>query len=403
MSRHALKSSRIIVPNDSISGYVVINDGVIESITSTPPAADVAITDYQDQIILPGFVDIHVHGYGRGSFAYSGTVDSLRWMSEDLVRGGVTSFLATSGTMPHEFLVDSLKNANLYAKSRVRGQGADMIGVHMEGPYINPSHLGMQRKDAVRSPSIQDFDDYNAHSGGQVRLMTLAPEVEGCLALIGHLDRLGITASAGHTDATFEQIKAGIQAGLKHFTHAYSGMRGFHHRELGTVGALMYFEDAYAEVAKQTGITIKPEAFELLYRLKKDRRMVMMSDCMGYFGFPEGYQFEHYLRKETFHIHHGALCIHNARDERVVVTSSDIDKIMSLEMSFIESAKNIVHKLERQFISLAQITALNPAILAGAADSKGSIEIGKDADLIVIDDAVNLMAVYCCGEKQNIF
>ncbi|MDA5547172.1 N-acetylglucosamine-6-phosphate deacetylase [Yersinia massiliensis] len=392
-----IKSNRIVFPDGVKAGYLLVQEG---KISGFEPHFSGEHIDFSDKIIMPGFVDIHVHGWGRGSFAYKGNKAALKWMSHDLVKVGVTSYLPTSGTMPNAFLEASLVEAADYIATATPAEGAEAIGIHMEGPYISEKHLGMQRADSLQPPSIGGFDRFNQLAGQNIRLMTLAPEREGALELIRHLCAKGITASAGHTDATFADVTAAVEAGLSHFTHAYSGMRGFHHRELGVVGALMYHQDTYAEVAKQSGITIKPEAFDLLYRLKRDRRMVLMSDCMGYVDFPEGYEFYHYLRKETFRIKQGQLEIAADSGETQHVCPCDYSSVKQLEMNFLDSVRNIFERLDNGWVSVARIACENPAILAGAQDRKGSLCLGRDADILVLDDDFNLIDVYCRGLRQ---
>lgn len=393
----SLASSRIVTPEGIRSGYLNISQQRITDISDTPCGE---VVDYGDALLMPGFVDIHVHGWGRGSFAWNGSPESLRAMSQDLIQTGVTSWLATSATMPEPFLHSSLAAAADWIEQATPEDGAHAVGIHMEGPYINVKYLGMQREDSLQEPSIEGFQRYQNSARGHVRLMTLAPELPGALPLIRYLHQNQVTVSAGHTDATFEQIKEAVAAGLSHFTHAFSAMRGLHHREPGVVGAMMYFEETFAEVAKQSGITLRPEVFDILYRLKRDERMVMVSDCLGYVDFPEGYQFHHYLRQETFCIHQQRLEITDACGHVRTVSRDDWPAVFDLELSFLQSVKNVVDRLEHGWQSVAHIACLNPAILAGVADRKGSLTPGKDADVIVLDHAADLQAVWCRGVEQ---
>lgn len=390
-------SERIVTPDGIRAGYLHIEADKIVGLDETPRGR---VIDYRDAMLMPGFVDIHVHGWGRGSFAWKGERQSLRAMSRDLVNAGVTSWLATSATLPQDFLLASLATAADWIAQATPQDGAEAVGIHMEGPYINPKFIGMQRLDSVQSPSIAGFECYQRAARNQIRLMTLAPELPGALALIRHLHQSGITVSAGHTDATFAEIAEAVAAGLNHFTHAFSAMRGLHHREPGVVGALMYFEDTYAEVAKQSGITLRPEVFDILYRLKKDRRLVMMSDCLGYVDFPEGFEFHHYLRQETFRIRQQALEITDCHGCTRIVDADNWPEVRKLEMSFLDSVKNVVNRLEHGWVSVAQVACLNPATLAGVAERKGSLTPGKDADILVLDNQQALRAVWCRGVNQ---
>lgn len=393
----SLASERIVTPNGIESGYLHIESGRISGLDSTPRGK---IVDYRHAILMPGFVDIHVHGWGRGSFAWRGERRSLQAMGRDLVNAGVTAWLATSATQPETFLLESLSTAADWIADAKAEDGAEAVGIHMEGPFINPAYSGMQSKDAIQPPDIEGFKRYQHAARGNIRLMTLAPELPGALALIRYLRQSGVTVSAGHTDATFDETTLAIEAGLTHFTHAFSAMRGLHHREPGVVGALMYHQNTYAEVAKQSGITLRPEVFDILYRLKKDRRLVMVSDCLGYVDFPEGSEFHHYLRQETFRIHNHCLEITDHSGKTRTVSPTEWSEVCKLEMSFLDSVKNVVDRLENGWVSAAQIACLNPAILAGVDARKGSLTSGKDADILVLGAELNLEAVWCRGVSQ---
>ncbi|SMB79062.1 N-acetylglucosamine-6-phosphate deacetylase [Pasteurella testudinis DSM 23072] len=396
----AIKSSKIVLPDDIKSGYLIINNSKIIEFRKQYQGNN--IVDYSEHILQPGFIDIHIHGWGRGAFAHKGDYASLERMSKDLVHTGTTAYLATSGTMPNAFLEASLQQAADYIETATPKNGAEVIGIHMEGPYISPKYLGMQRDDAVQSPSTAGFEHFNRLARGHIRSMTLAPELDGSLTLIKHLRQQNITVAAGHTAATFDEITQAIQeADLNHFTHSYSAMRGFHHRELGVVGALMYHKNAYAEVAKQTGMTIKPEAFELLYRLKTDKRLVLTTDCVGFADFAVGDEFYHYLRKQKFKIEaNGFLRVENEDGSYNKIDPSDYENVRHLEMSFLESVKAVLPRLERGLLSVAQMASENPAHLAGVLDRKGSLTSGKDADILVLNEKLDLVQVYCRGCPQ---
>ncbi|EGT4256285.1 N-acetylglucosamine-6-phosphate deacetylase [Citrobacter amalonaticus] len=393
----SLASDRIVTPDGVKRGYLHIERGKIVGLDNTPRGL---VVDYQHAMLMPGFVDIHVHGWGRGSFAWKGERHSLQAMSRDLVNAGVTAWLATSATQPEAFLLESLSTAAEWITQAKAEDGAEAVGIHMEGPFINAKYSGMQRKEAIQPPSIEGFERYQQAARGHIRLMTLAPELPDALPLIRHLRQAGVMVSAGHTDATFDETTRAIEAGLSHFTHAFSAMRGLHHREPGVVGALMYHQDTFAEVAKQSGITLRPEVFDILYRLKKDRRLVMVSDCLGYVDFPEGFEFHHYLRQETFRIRHHLLEITDRDGNSRTVSPDDWADVCTLEMSFLDSVKNVVDRLENSWVSVAQIACLNPAILAGVEQRKGSLTPGKDADILVLNETVNLEAVWCRGVLQ---
>lgn len=398
-----IKCDYIYTPQGIIKGYIQIENGIFKEILhSIPISEEFKYEYYSDKIIFPGFIDIHIHGYGRGSFGYKGDVDSIKKMSEDIINMGVTSFLPTSGTMPKDFLEKSYIAAKEAFETFEKGKGAEPLGIHMEGPFINEKYIGMQRLDSLQNPSIKIFDYYNNLCGNNIKLLTLAPELPGSLELIKYLKEKNVYTSAGHTAASFEEIKIAIEAGLTNFTHTYSGMKGFHHRDLGVVGAAMYFENTYAEVAKQTGITIRPEAFDILYRLKKDRRLIMMTDCLGLGGFPEGYTFYHYLRKTTFTIQNENLKLVRDNGDIEYISLNDYENLKDIEMGFLDSVKNVINRLDNGWLSVMKIACENPAKIAGVSHRKGSIEKNKDADFLVLNKNWELENIFCCGVKQRI-
>lgn len=395
-----IKCNNIYTPAGIKKGFLTIENGILKNISESLLDSESTYIDYSDKNIFPGFIDIHIHGYGRGSFAYKGDSDSIKNMSKDVVQMGVTSYLLTSGTMPKKFLESSYNEAKKIIESFVKGEGAEPIGIHMEGPFINEKYIGMQRLDSVERASIERFEYYNKISGNNIKLVTLAPEIEGAIDLIKYLDKNNIVISAGHTAATFDEVKVAIDAGLTNFTHVYSGMRGFHHRELGVVGAAMFFKNTYVELAKQSGITVKSEAFDIMYRLKGDEKLVMMTDCLGLGGFPEGYSFYHYLRKTNFTMEKKLLKLEMDNGDISYISTDDFEKLKDLELGFLESIKNIVDRLENKWLSVMKIACENPAKIAGVFNRKGSIETGKDADFLILDQEWNLSEVYCFGKKQ---
>lgn len=395
-----IKCNNIYTPTGIKKGFLTIENGILKNISESLLDSESIYIDYSDKNIFPGFIDIHIHGYGRGSFAYKGDSDSIKNMSKDVVQMGVTSYLLTSGTMPKNFLESSYNEAKKIIESFVKGEGAEPIGIHMEGPFINEKYIGMQRLDSVERASIERFEHYNKISGNNIKLVTLAPEIEGAIDLIKYLDKNNIVISAGHTAATFDEVKVAIDVGLTNFTHVYSGMRGFHHRELGVVGAAMFFKNTYVELAKQSGITVKSEAFDIMYRLKGDEKLVMMTDCLGLGGFPEGYSFYHYLRKTNFTMEKKLLKLEMDNGEISYISTDDFEKLKDLELGFLESIKNIVDRLENKWLSVMKIACENPAKIAGVFNRKGSIEVGKDADFLILDQEWNLSEVYCFGKKQ---
>lgn len=393
-------SENIYTPKGFQDGYLKIENGIIEGIYSEVDS-DAEVLDYSQNIILPGFIDIHLHGWATGSFTHGGDVESLRNMSKDLVKSGVTSYLATSGTDSLDFIKFQLSEAKKAMDSWEPSLGAEIIGIHLEGPFINKEYKGMQKEEHVLNPSIDILKSFMEIAGkDNIRLLTMAPELPGSEEFIKFANKENIQISVGHTAAEFEDIERLKDLGLGGFTHTYSGMRGFHHRRLGVVGAAMYFEDMYCEFAKQTGQTVKPEAFAIMYRLKGPDKIILTTDCVGLAHV--SHEFYHYIRKQTFIPDGDYVKIINDDGTEELIDKKDYEKVKDLELSYIDSVKNVVKTVKASISDVVKMTAENPAKYIGLYDRKGSIEEGKDGDIIVVDDNWNLVDVFVKGVKQDI-
>lgn len=375
-------------------GYIKAENGQIKEICNQKPEGE--IVDYTGYYILPGFIDIHIHGWGTGSFINDKSVNAIYKMSKDLPDTGVTSFLATSGAEEIEKIKEGIESAR-QVLSEPQDIGSELLGVHLEGPFINVKHKGMQREECCLHPDLELMKEFVKYQDQRVvKLMTLAPELPDADKLIQMCFDNRIQVSAGHSDATFEDIKRLKDYGIGGVTHMFSGMRGFHHRELGMVGAAWYFEDLYCEFAKQTGLTVKPEAFALTYKLKGPEKIIMTTDCAG-LGQSNREKY-HYIRKITM-IPDGEYLIirhDDGREERY--RRDNYDEVKHLEMGYLESIQNMVKNVRPPMHAVAQMTAENPAKYIGVFDKKGSLEIGKDADFIVLDKDYELQATYCRGK-----
>lgn len=393
-------SENIYTPDGFQEGYLKIKNGIIEGIYPNPENNEDIISCGQN-IVLPGFIDIHIHGWGTGSFTGQGTEESLNNMSKDLVKVGVTSYLATSGTEALNYLNFQLKEAKNAINNWQPHIGAEILGLHLEGPFVNKEYKGMMKEEHFINPSIEILENFLDITGEEnVKLITMAPELPNSEEFIKYVNRKGIQISIGHSAAEFEDIARLKNFGLGGFTHTYSGMKGFHHRRLGVVGAAMYFEDMYAEFAKQTGMTVKPEAFEIMYRLKKPEKIILTTDCVGLAQMNN--EFNHYIRKQSFIPQGDYIKVVNEDGSYELIDKYDYEQVKDLELSYLESVKNVVKNVGASVKDIAKMTSENPAKYIGIYHKKGSLEKGKDGDIIVVDDEWNLIDVYVNGIKQNI-
>ena len=292
-----IKCEHIYFPNQIIkSGYLKIEGNKVGDVVKNIPD-DEEYIDYSDYNIIPGFIDQHIHGWGTGSFNNDKSVHSINEMKKNLPFEGVTSFLATSGAEPIEDIIEGIKNAS-YVVDHQENDGATLLGVHLEGPFINKEFKGMQREECCIDPDLdimKEFIDAQSHEH-IIKLMTIAPELPNGLEVIKYCHDNKIQLNIGHSAATFECIKNLKEYGLGGVTHMYSGMKGFHHREPGVAGAALYFDDLNCEFAKQTGMTVSPEALSIAWRLKSKDKIIMTTDCGGIAQSKR--KKYHYIRKD---------------------------------------------------------------------------------------------------------
>lgn len=347
------------------------------------------VLDYSDFNIIPGFIDNHVHGWGTGSFWIEKSKESILEMQKNLPKEGVTSFLATTGADTIEDILKQIDEANeVYESKQI---GAEMVGVHLEGPFINKEYKGMQKEENCISPNIELMKSfYNRQkSPDLIKLMTMAPELEGAREVAEFCNEKGIQLSIGHSASTFDKIKEMKGYGFGGFTHTFSGMRGMHHRELGVAGAALYFEDMYCEFAKQTGLTVKHEIFDIALRIKTSDKIILTTDCCGLAKTDKPWH--HYVRKITLIPHEKGIMIKHDDGREEIIDNSQYENVKDLEMSYINSVKNVVKHSKVDLFDIMKMASINPAKYINVFDRKGSIAVNKDADLLIIDDEFNII------------
>ena len=402
-----LYSKHIILEDIEFDGFLELENGVIKALYRE---CDQPYEDFSEAVILPGFIDIHVHGWATGSFWFEKTPDAIREMCRTLPFAGVTSFLATSGADTLAELKTCIAAADDIYEEAAAGEvagpgtlpgvnilGAEMLGVHLEGPFINPQYRGMQREECCLMPNVTVMEElYNSFRNPHLcRHMTIAVELEGAGAVLDFCREHRIQTAIGHSGATFAQIKALKDAGIGGFTHTFSGMRGFHHRELGVAGAALYFEDMMCEFAKQTGMTIAHEAFDLAYRIKGSKRIIMSSDCSGLAQTQT--EFDHYVRQMKFIRDGSRVRIEHYDGRTEWLEPRDYQAVKKIELSYAGSIQNLAKHTRVDWHDIMRMTSQNPAAYIHVADRKGSIAAGKDADLTIVDRDLNLICVYCQG------
>jgi N-acetylglucosamine-6-phosphate deacetylase len=340
--------------------------------------------DGSDCTLLPGFIDVHIHGSG-GADMMDATPESLETMSRFLVKHGVTGFYATTVSASHSATLAAVENVARYAGTTQSGSddgqltGARILGVHLEGPYLNPQFPGAQNPDFLRPPSESEFEELLA--AGPVRMITLAPEVPGAGALIEAALAAGVRVVLGHTAATFEQASAAIDAGVSQATHTYNAMTGLHHRDPGTVGATLSDDRIYAQLIAD-GIHVHPAAMRILGRCKGPTRTLLISDANRAAGMPPG---RYEMGRLPVIVKDGA-----CRLEDGTLAGS----VLALDAA----VRNLMSATGWPLVQAWPSTSLSQAQAMGIDGEVGRIRSGARADLTLLDAEAQVVATVVGGK-----
>lgn len=355
---------------------IAFEDGKIVAIGKLDDVEPIFDTD---GVVLPGFIDEHIHGAG-GADAMDGTEQALQTISEYVAKEGTTGFLATTMTQSPENIGKALKNVKT-VREKGEYKGAEILGVHLEGPFISPKHVGAQPLEYVAKPAPETFDEYNEISGGNIKVVTLAPEVEGGLDLVKHLAKIGVVASIGHTGAKFSDVEAAVAAGATNVTHTYNAQTPLHHREAGVVGAAMLIDELNCEMICDT-IHVSVPAIKIFVKNKPHDKFTLITDAMRAKGMPDGLS---ELGGQQVFVKNG-----EARLSDGTLAGS----VLKMNVA----VKNLVEKVGVSFTDAVDFASANPAKNLGLYDERGSIEVGKRADFAVMDKDYNILCTVIGGK-----
>ncbi|WP_413374835.1 N-acetylglucosamine-6-phosphate deacetylase [Alkalihalobacillus sp. 1P02AB] len=330
--------------------------------------------------ILPGFIDLHIHG-ANGSDTMDATPNDLQKIAQTIIKEGTTSFLATTITQDPTNIKNALQNVAATVQSDKNIDGAKIVGIHLEGPFISAPRAGAQPLQHIQKPTITQFQEWLEDSKQLIKLVTYAPEEEGGIDFTTFLHDKGIVASIGHSDATFAQVKEAIEAGATHVTHLYNGMRGFHHREPGVAGTALSSPDLFVELIVD-GIHVHPDIVKTTYYAKSADKIVLITDSIRAKWLEEG----------LYDL--GGQQVRYADGKALLENGSLAGSVLKMN----DAVKNMIQfsgcTLEEASIMASQ----NPAKQIGIFEHKGSIALGKDADLTVLDENYEVLLTICEGK-----
>jgi N-acetylglucosamine-6-phosphate deacetylase len=357
---------------------VLIENGVIAQIGQIESGTSCYDTlDAEGRILAPGFIDVHIQGAG-GADILDGTPEALEAISRTCACFGTTGFLATTVFKPGQ------NNHHLAIAAEYVGQdlcGANLLGIHLEGPFISLEKKGMILPDCICLPSEHILDEIQDITDGHLRLMTIAPELPGSLGIIQSLVDSGVIASFGHSNATYERTLDGFDAGISHVTHLFNAMPSIHHRNPGPLIAIFETENVTAQVITD-GVHIHPAVLKFSYEILGPDRTIPITDGMQAIGLGDGMFIYNGIEYES---KAGAA---RYKDGTLIGTALGLSQMLEKFISFTNCPLETSIRMATQ----------NPAKLLGLENKKGSIAVGKDADLILLDDNLSVHTTIVAGK-----
>lgn len=339
------------------------------------PAADAI--DLQGAYVIPGLIDVHTHGNSGYDFS-DGSDEGVLTMSRYMASCGITSYAPTTLTLPYEQIAKALAAARKLINSSPKGV-AVIRGVHMEGPYFSLKRKGAQNADYLKLPDYEGFSRLNEASGNLIRIVDVAPELEGAEDFIRKASR-DCTVSIAHTDTGYEDAARAVAAGATHITHLYNGMNPLHHREPGPIAAGAENESVSAELIGD-GMHIHPAAVRFAFRVFGASRMVLISDSLRCCGMPDG---DYDIGGQVAHLSGGVARLDGGT---LAGSATNLFDCMRRVISFGIPREDAI-----------RAATWNPARQLGCLEQVGSIEDGKLADFVICDEDLNRKAVYLAGE-----
>jgi N-acetylglucosamine-6-phosphate deacetylase len=383
----AIYASRILTPQDEINDGVIVVEG--SRITAVGHRDEIQVPtgalDYvaNDSLVVPGFIDLHIHGAG-GHDVMEATTRALDRVTATVASHGTTSIVATTVSAHVDTTCEALTGISLYLREREVADGnqrfgAEILGIHLEGPFINEARRGVHPTSALVPPSLETLSKFREAANGYVRMLTIAPELPGAIKVIEGAAALGIVVGMGHTDANYDEARAAIRAGARHAVHMYNAMRPFGHRDPGIIGAVLTDPEVTAELIAD-GVHVAEAAMQVLIGCKGFEAVVLVSDGIAATGMPDG--------KYTL----GSFEVNVARG----VCRNAEGKLAGSTLTMDRALRHAV-EIGVPLPEAVRMATLLPARRLGLAGKKGVIAPGADADLVVLTPELRVAGVMTRG------
>lgn len=381
--RTVITARSLLTPLETVeSPVLVIEDGRVLAVKprgQMEAPASAKHFDFPEMTIAPGFIDIHIHG-NAGHDVMEADDSALAAIGRALAKHGVTSYLPTTVSAPEDRLLRALEHLGKSISRLDNGEGAHPLGIHLEGPFISHAKRGVHPPESLVPPSAQQFERFWQASAGTMRMMTIAPELPGALETIQLARKVGVHASLGHSNATYQEAQQGISAGAEHATHTFNAMRALDHREPGVLGAALTHDRLTADIIAD-GVHVDPSIVKLFLAAKGEERAILITDAISATGMGDGRYKLGGLEVEV----KGNRCDYQGRLAGSVLT---LDRAVRNTMTFAgwtlqQAIRLVTH---------------NPARLLGLTQQKGTIAPGSAADLVVLTAGGEVVQTFVAGK-----
>jgi len=382
----AFTAGKLLTPTDSIEHpLMLVEQGRVVDIStwsSRQVPAEVSTSDFGHSVIAPGYVDLHIHG-SAGYDVMDDTAEALPAIEQLLVRHGVTSYFPTTVTAPMDATLRALERLADAIEKRERNNGDSKIralplGIHLEGPFISHARRGVHPPENLLAPTLALFERFWQAARGRIRMMTIAPELEGATEVIAEAARRGVCVSLGHSDADYAAAERGITAGARHATHTFNAMRPLDHRSPGILGAVLTDRRVSADIVAD-GVHLDPAIVKLFADAKGLGQTVLITDATSATGMPDG---RYRLGSFEVDVHDGK-CMANGKLAGSVLTMD-------------RAVRNLARFAEWDLPRAVAAASRNPARVARIAN-KGVLAVGADADFVVLNSEGEVLRTFVGG------
>ncbi|CEI71967.1 MULTISPECIES: N-acetylglucosamine-6-phosphate deacetylase [Romboutsia] len=366
-------NGKIVLENQILENKVLVfNEKIINIVNEAPK--DCEIIDANGNYVCPGLIDIHIHG-NMGKDTMDGTDDAICTIAKSIARHGVSSFLPTTMTMDEKSITNAIDTIKKYMDKDTKG--AQIIGTHLEGPFINKDYKGAQNEKFIVAPTYEFIEKYK----DVIKIITYAPEKDVDMEFTKKIKaNTDIVLSIGHSKATYDEAKEAINMGASNITHTFNGMSGLNHRNPGVVGAALT-TNVYCEVIADE-IHIMKDLFQFILNNKGEDKIILITDSIEAGGLEDGE--------------------YSLGGQKVIVKSNqarlESGSLAGSVMPLNKMVYNFMNNTNLDMRKVIKLASINPAKSIGIDNKKGSIEIGKDADIAIFDKDINCHMTINCGK-----